>query len=75
MPAFDFVDAIAEHSAGFAAAADGVDAEVEHCPGWTVADLVGHLTEVHWFWGTIVEERLKRRPGCPGARPPLPAID
>ena len=75
MPAFDFVAAIAEHSAGFAAAADGnLDAEVEHCPGWTVADLVGHLTEVHWFWGTIVEERLEAPPE-EARRPPTASRD
>jgi uncharacterized protein (TIGR03083 family) len=53
----DCLAAIARHSAGFAAAARGHFAEpVEHCPGWSVADLVSHLTEVHWFWATIVEE-------------------
>ena len=61
--AFDFIEAIARHSAGFAAAADGnLDATVEHCPGWNVADLVRHLTEVHWFWATIAEERLAEPP-------------
>jgi len=60
---FDYVDAIAEHSEGFAGAAEGnLDAGVEHCPGWNVADLVWHLTEVHWFWSTIVEERLSEPP-------------
>jgi uncharacterized protein (TIGR03083 family) len=55
--------AIEEHSAGFAAAARGnLDADVEHCPGWTVADLVWHVTEVHWFWGTIAAERLGAPP-------------
>ena len=29
---------------------------VEHCPGWNVADLVWHLTEVHWFWSTIAAD-------------------
>jgi uncharacterized protein (TIGR03083 family) len=49
--------AITRHSAGFAAAARGhLSKPVEHCPGWSVADLVSHLTEVHWFWATIVEE-------------------
>jgi uncharacterized protein (TIGR03083 family) len=62
--AFDLTEAIASHSAGFAAAADGnLDAAVEHCPGWSVADLVRHLTEVHWFWATIAEERLAEPPG------------
>jgi uncharacterized protein (TIGR03083 family) len=60
---FECIAAITGHSAGFAEAARGnLDAPVEHCPGWTVADLVWHLTEVHWFWGTIVEERLTAPP-------------
>jgi uncharacterized protein (TIGR03083 family) len=60
---FSFVNAIVEHSAGFAAAARGnLAAEVEHCPGWSVADLVWHLTEVHWFWATIAEERRSEPP-------------
>ncbi|MHB1988671.1 MAG: maleylpyruvate isomerase N-terminal domain-containing protein [Acidimicrobiales bacterium] len=60
---FDYIDAIAEHSAGLAVAAEGNLARaVEHCPGWTVADLVRHVTEVHWFWGTIAEERLEEPP-------------
>ena len=63
-PGFNYVDAIASHSAGFAAAASQADplAPVASCPGWTVADLVSHLTEVHWFWSTIVEERLQEPP-------------
>ena len=54
---FDPLAEIAEHSAGLARAAEhNLDAPVEHCPGWTVADLVWHLTEVHWFWAKIVAE-------------------
>lgn len=54
---FDQIAAVTEHSAGFAEAVrDHLDLPVEHCPGWDVADLVQHLTEVHWFWGTIVAE-------------------
>lgn len=57
------LDAIARHSSGFADAAEGnLFAKVEHCPEWNVAGLVWHLTEVHWFWATIVEERLEGRP-------------
>lgn len=56
-------DAIVRHSRGFAAAARAHLAEpVEHCPGWTVADLVWHLTEVHWFWATIAGEKLSSPP-------------
>ena len=58
-----YADAIAAHSAGVAAAASGhLDAPIEHCPGWTMVDLVQHLTEVQWFWATVVEERLQARP-------------
>lgn len=57
------IAAITHHSAGFAEAARGnLDARVEHCPDWSVADLVRHLTEVHWFWGTIVGELLDAPP-------------
>jgi uncharacterized protein (TIGR03083 family) len=31
---------------------------VPSCPDWTAVDLFWHLTEVQWFWGTIVRERL-----------------
>lgn len=55
--------AIAAHSAALAeVAARDLDARVEFCPGWTVRDLVHHVTEVHWFWATIVEERITERP-------------
>ena len=50
---------IAADSAALAEAAEGnLGATVEHCPGWTVADLVRHVLRVHWFWGTIVERKL-----------------
>lgn len=59
----EFLGAIARHSKGLADAADGnLAAAVEHCPGWTVSDLVHHLTEVQWFWATIVAERLSAPP-------------
>jgi len=55
--------AIAEDSAGLAdVAGDNLDARIEHCPDWSVADLVAHVTDVHWFWGTIVDERLAAPP-------------
>ena len=65
----DCVAAITEHSAGLASAAHGrLDATVEHCPGWSVADLVAHVVDVHWFWATIVEEGLAKPP-APARRP------
>jgi uncharacterized protein (TIGR03083 family) len=63
MPAFDYLEAIAQHSEGVASVAEGnFETALEHCPGWSVADLVWHLTNVHWFWATIVEDRLSAPP-------------
>jgi uncharacterized protein (TIGR03083 family) len=31
---------------------------VPSCPDWTAADLLWHLGQVQWFWGTVVRERL-----------------
>jgi uncharacterized protein (TIGR03083 family) len=57
------LDAISRYSGEFATAARGnLSARVEHCPDWSVADLVRHLTEVHWFWGTIAEGTLSEPP-------------
>ncbi len=59
----DCTSTITAHSAALADLAEGgLDAAVEFCPGWTVRDLVHHVTEVHWFWATIVEDRLTERP-------------
>ena len=38
-------------------AAAGLSSPVASCPGWSVADLAWHLTEVHYFWRSIVSER------------------
>jgi len=71
----DLIGAISEHSAGLAAAADGnLDAAVEHCPGWTVADLVAHVFEVHWFWNAIAAQQLQEPP-TDDDRPPRPSND
>lgn len=51
-----------------AAEAAGPSAAIPGCPGWDVADLVWHLTEVHYFWGTIVADCL----ADPEKVPPLP---
>jgi len=70
----DCLAAIAHHSQGLAAAArDNLSAPVEHCPGWTVADLVWHVTEVHWFWRTTAAELLSEPPA--GDRRPSRAPD
>jgi uncharacterized protein (TIGR03083 family) len=57
-----YTNAIKEHSDALAAiAGDVLDVPVEHCPGWAVEDVLRHLIEVHWFWATIVEQRLAER--------------
>lgn len=54
------ISAVVENGLALADAAEaaGLDAPVEACPGWTVADLVWHTLEVHWFWGTVVAQRI-----------------
>jgi uncharacterized protein (TIGR03083 family) len=42
---------------------------VPSCPDWTTVDLLWHLTEVQWFWGTVVRERAED-PGALAATPP-----
>jgi uncharacterized protein (TIGR03083 family) len=72
---FECIASITDHSAGFAKATrDNLEARVEHCPGWTVADLVRHLTDVHWFWATITDE-LAEAPPDESRRPPPPPDD
>ena len=67
--------AISGHSHLLADDARGnFDARVEHCPDWSVADLVWHVTEVHWFWRTIAAERLDAAPDN-SRRPDRPADD
>ena len=55
----DYLGHLARESALFGHALDGAaqDAPVPSCPGWTADDLLWHLGEVLWFWGTIVRER------------------
>ncbi len=68
----DCTRAISHYSGRFAdAARDNLAADVEHCPDWDVADLVWHLTEVHWFWATIAEGTLPAPPE-ESARPARP---
>lgn len=70
----DYLAHLARESARFAEVARDlpVGARVPTCPAWEGDDLLWHLGEVQWFWGTIVRENVT------GARaeelkPPRPA--
>ncbi len=68
---FDPLPVITTHSeALYDAAESRLDLPAASCPGWTVADLVAHLTGVHWFWATIVEDLLAEPPTDHPARVP-----
>jgi uncharacterized protein (TIGR03083 family) len=56
----DYLAHLAEESSRFVQALDAAapDARVATCPEWDADDLLWHLAEVQWFWGTIVRERL-----------------
>jgi uncharacterized protein (TIGR03083 family) len=57
---FDPFRRIEADTLALAEVADGhLTRPVPSCPGWTVADLVWHLTEVHHFWGAIVAGRVQ----------------
>jgi uncharacterized protein (TIGR03083 family) len=59
----EMIEGIAAVSEQLAVSASrNLDAPVEHCPRWTVRDLVVHIGEVQRFWVRIVSERLLERP-------------
>jgi uncharacterized protein (TIGR03083 family) len=70
----EYVTALRREGALLAGAAEraGLEAPVRACPGWTVADLVWHVGEVHDFWRRVVEQRATDRSEVPRSleRPP-----
>ncbi len=60
LPAEAYLDHLDRESRRFAELLAGVDPAmpVPTCPDWTAADLVWHLTEVQWFWGSIAGGRI-----------------
>lgn len=70
----DYLTHLAADSKRFAEALAGVDpsSPVPCCPEWDAADLAWHLTEVQWFWGTIVAERLREPEAADNAKPERP---
>lgn len=74
MATLDFLahlDAESERFGDLLAGADLMQ-PVPTCPDWTAGDLFWHLTEVQWFWGTIVRERLGDPGTTEGRRPERP---
>ncbi|HWC24090.1 MAG TPA: maleylpyruvate isomerase N-terminal domain-containing protein [Flexivirga sp.] len=60
----DFLTTIRDESARFRAAlAECPDRPVPTCPDWSTDDLLWHLAEVQWFWGTIVSENVSEPDG------------
>jgi uncharacterized protein (TIGR03083 family) len=78
----DYPGHLARESARFAEAVQQAapDARVPSCPDWDADDLLWHLAEVQFFWGTIVRERVpgdeaeKRKPERPADRAGLLAF-
>jgi uncharacterized protein (TIGR03083 family) len=75
----DYLGHLARESALFGHAIDGAaqDARVPSCPDWNADDLLWHLAEVQWFWGTVVRDGLdgaaaeERKPDRPDGRAAL----
>jgi uncharacterized protein (TIGR03083 family) len=70
----DYVAHLAQESARFAEAirAAPPDARVPSCPDWDADDLLWHLGQVQWFWGTVVRENADREQ-AESRMPPRPA--
>ncbi len=70
----DYLDHLARESARFAEAIRQAppEAAVPSCPDWNADDLLWHLGQVQFFWGTVVRENL---PGGEAEKltPPRPA--
>src|ERR1022692_581343 len=76
----DYLGHLARESARFAEAVGAVppSTAVPTCPDWNADDLLWHLGEVQWFWGTIVRDGVttddqveKLRAERPSERPDL----
>jgi uncharacterized protein (TIGR03083 family) len=71
----DYLPHLAADSARFRAAillTEPTD-RVPTCPDWAADDLLWHLAEVQWFWGTIADQRLQDPEASEGQKPERPA--
>ena len=72
----DFIAHLAHESARFLEVISKLpsDSPVPSCPEWSADDLLWHLGEVQWFWGTVVREDVSgdeaeaRKPARPRGR-------
>lgn len=71
MEAGTYVEALEREGGLLAAAArDGLDKPIAACPGWVVADVVGHLGRVYRSVTDIVSNRLVDQPTTRVPKPP-----
>lgn len=75
MSNLDYLDHLSRESARFLAAVQltAPEARVQTCPDWNVDDLLWHLAEVQWFWGTIVREQLTEPSAAEALKPDRPS--
>src|SRR3954468_3136474 len=68
----DYLGHLGTESARFLAVLRGADLSdpVPSCPDWDGADLLWHLGEVQWFWGSIVAEHRETAEGLDAPRRP-----
>jgi hypothetical protein len=57
LPVLQRTNARFAEAAAAAVLASGWRARVPGCPGWALADLVWHLSEVQFFWAWVVRTR------------------
>ncbi len=71
----DYLDHLARESRRFGDVLKTTDtaARVPTCPEWDADDLLWHLAEVQWFWGTIARDRLATPDGVDDRRPERPS--
>jgi uncharacterized protein (TIGR03083 family) len=71
----DYLDHLNRESTRFAAAVAQAPptTPVPSCPDWDADDLLWHLAEVQWFWGTIVQEGLQDPSAAEAGKPQRPA--
>ena len=70
----EYLAAIRRECDRFYATANDADPDlgVPSCPGWSIADLVWHLGEVHWFWTEVIDTRATSPDGVESAKPARP---